>query len=56
MHRPEVDDEVKQQVERFTRNKFVVDESKVSFNDRMKALLDDYHKYRTGQHDDDPIV
>jgi hypothetical protein len=42
MFRPEVDDEIQEQIEALTSDKFAVPESKVSFNDRLRILIQLY--------------
>jgi hypothetical protein len=49
MFRPELDDEVKEQVEYLTDGKFAVKESKVSFNDRLLKLIEENKEYRAGR-------
>lgn len=44
MFRPELDDEVKEQVEALTSEDFNVKDSKVSFNDRVRVLTEKYKK------------
>ncbi len=42
MFRPEVDDEIQEQIEALTSEEFAVPESKVSFNDRLRVLIQLY--------------
>jgi|APHM01.1.fsa_nt_gi hypothetical protein len=42
MFRPEVDDEIQEQVEELTSGEFAVKGSKVSFNDRLRRLITMY--------------
>jgi hypothetical protein len=48
MFRPELDDEVKEQVEALTASDFNVKESKVSFNDRLRVLVEKQRELQTG--------
>lgn len=46
MYRPHLDDEIKEKVEAVTAGKFAVQESKVSFNNRMEKFLELYAESR----------
>lgn len=46
MFRPEIDDEIQESIESLTSGEFAVKESKVSFNDRLRRLIDMYEDER----------